>query len=280
MFELLRKRFEKIYRGSDHYENFPVAPFYFSKKKIKALRAIYKFARYSDDIADSTEFSKSVKLNELIRLKNCLSKEDEPKNNFEKKIFHNLFFEIKNWNLSLINFFNLIDAFISDQQKNEYENIEEILIYCKNSANPIGRIVLELFNENNEKNMQLSDSVCSGLQILNFIQDIENDLKIGRYYMPKDILKKYDCEFINLTNKNLKNEKFINEILTICRGYLKEGFKLQNELKGSLRIYMKFVTIASLRCCEKLKQNDNFFKNNRKLTFYDYSIILFRVILT
>ena len=43
--------------------------------------------------------------------------------------------------------------------------------------------------------MQLSDSVCSGLQILNFIQDIENDLKIGRYYMPKDILRKYDCEF-------------------------------------------------------------------------------------
>ena len=125
MFELLRKRFEKIYRGSDHYENFPVAPFYFSKKKIKALRAIYKFARYSDDIADSTEFSKSVKLNELIRIKKCLLKKDKPKNSFEKKIFHNLFFEIKNWNLNLINFSNLIDAFISDQQKNEYENIEK-----------------------------------------------------------------------------------------------------------------------------------------------------------
>ena len=280
MFELLRKRFEKIYRGSHHYENFPVAPFYFSKKKIKALSAIYKFARYSDDIADSTEFSKSVKLNELIRLKKCLLKKDKPKNNFEKEIFHNLFFEIKNWNLNLINFSNLIDAFISDQQKNEYENIEEILIYCKNSANPIGRIVLELFNENNEKNMQLSDSVCSGLQILNFIQDIENDIKIGRFYMPKNILRKYDCEFINLTNKSLKNEKFIEEILTICESYLQKGFKLQNELKGSLKIYMKFVTTASLRCCEKLKQNDNFFKKNRKLTFYDYSIIFFRVILT
>ena len=280
MFELLRKRFEKLYRGSDHYENFPVAPFYFSKKKIKALRAIYKFARYSDDIADSTEFSKSVKLNELIRIKKCLSKEDEPKNSFEKKIFHNLFFEIKNWNLNLINFSNLIDAFISDQKKNEYENIEEILIYCKNSANPIGRIVLELFKENNEKNIQLSDSVCSGLQILNFIQDIENDLKIGRFYMPKDILRKYDCEYMTLTNKSLKNEKFFEEILTICESYLQKGFKLQNELKGSLRIYMKFVTTASLRCCEKLKLNDNFFKKNRKLTFYDYTIIFFRVILT
>ena len=54
---------------------------------------------------------------------------------------------------------NLIDAFISDQQKNEYENIEEILIYCKNSANPIGRIVLELFNENNEKNIQICQTI-------------------------------------------------------------------------------------------------------------------------
>ena len=253
MFKLLRKRFEKIYRGSDHYENFPVAPFYFSKNKIKALRAIYKFARYSDDIADSTEFSKSIKLNELIRIKKCLLKKDKPKNSLEKKIFHNLFFEIKNWNLNLINFSNLIDAFISDQQKNEYENIEEILIYCKNSANPIGRIVLELFNENNEKNIQLSDNVCSGLQILNFIQDIENDLKIGRFYMPKDILKKYDCEFMTLTNKSLKNEKFIEEIITICESYLQKGFKLQNELKGSLKIYMKFVTTASLKMLREIK---------------------------
>ena len=65
---------------------------------------------------------------------------------------------------------------------------------------------------------------------------------------------------LNLTNKNLKNEKFINEILTICEGYLQKGFKLQNELKGSLRIYMKFVTIASLRCCEKLKKMIIFLK--------------------
>ena len=85
----------------------------------------------------------------------------------------------------MINFSCLVDAFISDQQKSEYENMDEILTYCKNSANPVGRIVLELFNENNEKNIPLSDSVCSGLQILNFVQDIENDLKIGRFYMPK-----------------------------------------------------------------------------------------------
>jgi len=280
MFQLLKKKFAKIYRGSHHYENFPVAPFYFSKKKIKALKVIYHFARYSDDIADSKKFSKLVKLNELIRIKKCLHKEAKPKNSFEKKIFDDLFFEIKNWNLSLINFSYLVDAFISDQQKNEYENLDEILTYCKNSANPIGRIVLELFNENNEKNIPLSDSVCSGLQILNFIQDIENDLKIGRFYMPKDILKKYDCEFMTLTTKSLKNEKFISEMLSICERYLEHGFKLQSKLKGSLKIYMKFVTIASLRCCEKLKQNGNFFKKNRKLTFYDYSIIFYRVILT
>ena len=67
------------------------------------------------------------------------------------RIFDDLFFEIKHWNLSLINFSYLVDAFISDQQKSEYENLDEILTYCKNSANPVGRIVLELFNENNEK---------------------------------------------------------------------------------------------------------------------------------
>ena len=117
MFQLLKKNFAKIYRGSDHYENFSCMPFYFSKKKIKALKVIYKFARYSDDIADSTKFSKLVKLNELIRIKKCLNKESKPKNSYEKKIFHDLFFEIKNWKLSLINFSNLIDAFISDQKK-------------------------------------------------------------------------------------------------------------------------------------------------------------------
>ena len=280
MFQSLKKKIVQIYRGSDHYENFPVAPFYFSKKKIKALRVIYKFARYSDDIADSNEFSKPVKLNELIRIKKCLNQEDNPKNSFEKKIFYDLFIEIKKWNLNLINFCNLIDAFISDQKKNEYKNLDEILIYCKFSANPIGRIVLELFNVNNEKNVYLSDSVCSGLQILNFIQDIENDLEIGRYYMPKNILKKYDCEFNTITNKSPENEKFIKEMLTICESFLKKGFQLQNELNGSLKIYMKFVTTASLRCCEKLKKTDNFFKKNRKLSLYDYLIILYKVLLT
>ena len=68
-------------------------------------------------------------------------------------------------------------------------------------------------------------------------------------------------------NKSLKNEKFIEEIITICESYLQKGFKLQNELKGSLKIYMKFVTTASLRCCEKLKKNDNFFKNFKLYNF-------------
>ena len=79
---------------SDHYENFPVAPFSFSKNKIKALRAIYKFARYSDDIADSTEFSTSIKLNELVRIKKVSFKKTSQEIVL-KKIFHNLFFEIK-----------------------------------------------------------------------------------------------------------------------------------------------------------------------------------------
>ena len=85
--------------------------------------------------------------------------------------------------------------------------------------------------------MQLSDSVCSGLQILNFIQDIENDLKIGRYYMPKDILRKYDCEFMNLTNKSLKNEKFIDEILTICEVICKKVLNYKMNLKEVLNLH-------------------------------------------
>ena len=64
--------------------------------------------------------------------------------------------------------------------------------------------------------------------------------------MPKDILKKYNCEFITLTTKSLKNEKFIREIISICERYLEQGFKLQNKLKGSLRIYMKLLLLHLL----------------------------------
>jgi squalene synthase HpnC len=91
-------------------------------------------------------------------------------------------------------FDDLLDAFRQDQRTTRYQTFDQILDYCQRSANPVGRIVLALVNCLDEENARLSDSICTGLQLANFLQDVASDFRRGRIYLAADQMSRFGVQ--------------------------------------------------------------------------------------
>lgn len=171
-----------------HYENFPVASLLVPKDKRDALAAIYAFARSADDFAD--EPGVEGRLEKLAdwrcRLYACVEGEaDHP-------IFLALGDMIHRYSASVSNLDNLIRAFEMDVTTSRHGNFESLLHYSSYSANPVGRLMLELFDHRDPEIFALSDNICTALQLTNFWQDVRIDLERDRAYLPLDDLARFD----------------------------------------------------------------------------------------
>ena len=105
-------------------------------------------------------------------------------------------------------FSDLVSAFEQDQAVSEYETFDQLIDYCRRSANPVGRLVLSLCGQANEQNFRWSDSICTGLQLANFWQDVSRDLDIGRIYLPLDDLRQFRYSRDELQQR-VTNEAFL-----------------------------------------------------------------------
>jgi hydroxysqualene synthase len=184
-----------------HYENFPVASLLVPRDKRDALAAIYAFARAADDLAD--EPGVEGRLEALAdwrrRLYQCVEGEtDHP-------AFLALGDTIRQHRLSVENLDNLLRAFEMDVTVNRHKNFESLLEYSSFSANPIGRLMLELFGHNDEELFALSDNICTALQLTNFWQDVRIDLERDRIYLPLDDLARFDLSVDDLKRWGLEN---------------------------------------------------------------------------
>jgi len=170
-----------------HYENFPTASLLVPRDKRDALAAIYAFARYADDVADEPGVEGRLeKLAEWrMKLTEC----------FTGKVGHPVFIALRDaaerFNLSEVHFQNLLRAFESDVLVNRHKDFESLLAYCTCSANPVGRLVLELFGHRDAELSELSDCICTALQLTNFWQDVAVDLSRDRIYLPLDDMAKF-----------------------------------------------------------------------------------------
>src|SRR5690606_24936414 len=86
---------------------------------------------------------------------------------------------------------DLLDAFSQDVVKKRYADFDELLDYCRRSANPVGRLMLHLYGAVNDENLRRSDAICSALQLINFWQDVEIDYRKNRIYLPQDDLRRF-----------------------------------------------------------------------------------------
>jgi squalene synthase HpnC len=171
-----------------HYENFTVATMLVPPGLRQHLANVYTFARWADDLADeaaSPEAATAALADWRHELEACFA--GRPRH----PVFVALAETVRDRGLTIEPFAHLIDAFEQDQRKTRYASRAELVGYCRRSADPVGRIVLALEGCRDPELVRMSDSICTGLQLVNFWQDIARDLRAGRIYLPQDDMARH-----------------------------------------------------------------------------------------
>ena len=164
---------------------------------------IFAFARIADDYADEPGFTLAERIDNLNQWEQYL---DECYNgNPTHRVFAALAETVERFQIPCELLQNLLAAFRADVTVRRYETYEDILAYCRNSANPIGRILLLLLNYRSEVMMQLSDSICTALQLTNFWQDVSVDLRKDRIYLPLEDMEEFEYREEDLLNQNVND---------------------------------------------------------------------------
>ncbi|MDH7515386.1 MAG: squalene synthase HpnC [Bacteroidota bacterium] len=192
-----------------HYENFPVASILLPSRLRPHIAAVYAFARTADDLADEGTQALDVRLRNLAFWETTLDRgtregttdssatlsETVPPElvRWARMISPALQHTIETFRIDASYFRALLDAFRQDASGYFYETFEEVLDYCRRSAVPVGRILLALFGCTDERAYPPSDALCTGLQLVNFWQDIAIDTQRGRCYVPDEDKRAFGC---------------------------------------------------------------------------------------
>ena len=174
---------------SAHYENFPVASLLLPRRLRPHVAAVYAFARTADDFADEGSRTPAERLRLLDRWRQRLHGLTGPPHPGEppqaEQIFDAVHSTIRDRSLPLELFEDLLSAFRQDVTVSRYETWDELLDYCRRSANPVGRLVLRIAGYCDASLDAQSDDICTALQLTNFWQDVKTDAARGRVYLPR-----------------------------------------------------------------------------------------------
>ena len=261
-------------------ENFPVASFLMTKKIRSIVRVFYFFARMADDIADHQKLSSNQKKKILLFFDNAISKSKKTNN----KILDKMIAKFKELPSGKKYSRNLLKAFMMDASNKKYKNWNDLLYYCKFSANPVGRFVIDAVNErkNIEKIYEASDSLCTALQIINHIQDCKKDFKeLNRVYIPESFFKKYSVDK-KILRKSKSEENFerlkIEIVDNVLLSLRKTKLGLREIQSWRLRKETLIILNIAKRLCNLLKINDPLEKQI-KLSRIDFIFCFFKGIM-
>ena len=172
------------WHGVDHYENFPVGSWLLPRRLRPAVLAIYRFARHADDIADEGTADVGARLAGLRELHRALAAAAAGGAS-GVPVVDGLAPQVRAHHLGWHHFHDLLDAFEQDLRVGRYPDPSAVDDYCRRSANPVGRLMLELFDATAPANLAASDAICSALQKVNFLQDVVVDFRMDRIYLPQ-----------------------------------------------------------------------------------------------
>ena len=220
----------------DHYENFPVASLLLPAHLRPAVRDIYRFARTADDIADEGDASAEKRLSQLVAYHHALhalqAGQALTQDNPLFPVFAPLGHTIARHALPWQPFHDLLDAFEQDVRVKRYANLPELLDYCRRSANPVGRLMLCLYQVDGEEALRQSDAICSGLQLVNFWQDVAIDWQKDRVYLPQAALQAHGVTEAQIA-QGLCNDAWrslMAEQTALARQLLEQGLGLPKRL--------------------------------------------------
>jgi squalene synthase HpnC len=166
-----------------HYENFTVASLFLPRRLLPHFHSIYAYCRWADDLADETGGGpRALTLLAWWREELLACYSGRPRH----PVMVALCETIETFRIPPDPFLDLLVAFEQDQVVKRYQTFEQLLAYCRHSANPVGRLVLYLCRAHSSQNAQLSDDICTALQLTNFWQDVARDFRIGRVYLPEE----------------------------------------------------------------------------------------------
>lgn len=239
----------------NHYENFPVASLALPARLRKPVSAIYAFARTADDIADEgdlTDEARLAGLAELERRLDLLKDETVP----DDPIFIALHHALMHHGLTLEPFHDLLKAFRMDVVKKRYADFGEVMAYCRCSANPIGRLMLQLFDAATPRNVGCSDAVCSALQLINFLQDIAQDYhERGRIYLPQDEMARFGVDEAHI--RELRSDAAMQRLIVFqaerAGRLLQAGVPLGRALKGRIGFELRLIMQGGARILQAVR---------------------------
>ncbi|MFO0929999.1 MAG: squalene synthase HpnC [Gemmataceae bacterium] len=164
-----------------HYENFSVASLLLPRRLLRHFHAVYAYCRWADDLADEAgDPARATALLAWWRKQLLACYRGEARH----PVFVALGQTIRTFGIPPEPFLALLAAFEQDQRVHSYATFDDLLGYCVNSANPVGRLVLYLLEAHDDERGRLSDDICTALQLANFWQDVARDLDLGRVYLP------------------------------------------------------------------------------------------------
>lgn len=262
-----------------HYENFPVGSILVPKHLRKHFYSIYAFARTADDFADEgydQGYSEDERLRLLEQWSGMLTE------SFRGRATHPIFVALSrtivDFDLPAGLFEDLLSAFSQDVTQRRYDSLDQLVDYCRRSANPIGRLVLLLFGYRDEQRHLWSDQICTALQLANHWQDVAVDLKKDRIYLPEDDLVKFD-----IVEKDLKNFSVSDKFKDLmqfeverARDMFVQGKALCTSVRGRLGLELRAVWLGGMRILDRIQKNEyDVFTDRPVITSSDKLRILF-----
>ena len=238
--------------ATGRYENFSVASFFLPKPLRQHFFNVYAYCRWSDDLADETgDTGVSTDLlnwwEEELRF--CYA--GTPRH----PVFVALEETIHQFDIPMTPFQDLLTAFRQDQRISRYATYDELMAYCRYSANPVGRLVLYLCGYRDEQRQLLSDATCSALQLTNFWQDVTVDLEKGRIYLPLEDLRRFGYTEEELCNR-IVNDRFITLMrfeVERARELFQTGLQLCEQLDRRVRLDIELFNRGGLAILDQIK---------------------------
>jgi squalene synthase HpnC len=238
--------------ATGHYENFTVATYLLPKHLRQHFYNVYAYCRWSDDLGDEVgDTQKSLELlnwwgEELVQ---CYSGAST----------HPVFIALKNtidqFHIPITPFSDLLIAFRQDQTVLRYPTWNDVVGYCKYSANPVGRLVLYLCGYSDSERQTLSDFTCTALQLANFWQDVSRDLDKNRIYVPLETLDTYGFSEAKLFARafNIHYRDAIKHLVERTRDLFQQGMPLAQTVAPNIRVDIDLFTRCGLALLDSIE---------------------------